>query len=322
MKNTFRLNYSERADFSQQLIDVGVNGRSRPWQFKKNNNDMLAYIYDNFNEKKAARLRDCGSFLVFYKTVDNRLKLKTMNSCRVRLCPVCAWRRSLKIYSHMMKIMEQMNKIDNYAYLFLTLTVKNCNGDLLNENIDLMMSAWQRFMQRKPIKSVIKGWYRGLEITYNDLTDEFHPHFHVVLAVKNSYFKKSYISQALFTKYWKESLNVDYQPIVNVKRVKGDTAKAVCECAKYAVKETDYIKPDDLDLSENVVKVLDAALDNRRLIAYGGILKEIHKKLNLDDELDGDLINVDFEEENIDVTTKEIMYVWHVGYNNYFRTKN
>ena len=322
MKNTsFRLDYSEHADFSQPLVDISSTGRIRDWNSKKDNNDMLAYIYDNIDKRKAMRLRDCGSFLVFNKTIDNRLKLKTMNSCRVRLCPVCAWRRSLKIYSHMMKIMNEMNKIDNFSYLFLTLTVKNSSGECLNDSIDLMMASWQRFTQRKALRNVIKGWYRGLEITYNELTDEYHPHFHVVLAVKNSYFKKNYISQALFTQFWKESLSVDYTPIVNVKRVKGDTAKAVCECAKYSVKYTDYIRPDDLELSEKVVSVLDSAIDRRRLVAYGGIFKDIHKKLNLDDEIDGDMINVDITENDSLVTNEEIMYVWHVGYNNYFRSK-
>jgi hypothetical protein len=38
-------------------------------------------------------------------------------------------------------------------------------------------------------------------------------------------------------------------------------------------------------------------LYRKRLISYGGLLKEIHKELNLDDAEDGDLIHTDDEEK-------------------------
>ena len=38
-----------------------------------------------------------------------------------------------------------------------------------------------------------------------------------------------------------------------------------------------------------------AKLQNRHLVAFGGKFKEIHKKLNLDDSIDGDLIHTDNE---------------------------
>lgn len=41
-----------------------------------------------------------------------------------------------------------------------------------------------------------------------------------------------------------------------------------------------------------MVKDLEKALSYKRLISYGGLLKEMHKKLNLDDVEDGDLIKV------------------------------
>ena len=319
-KHTFRFNYSDRADFSQPLVDISTTGKERNWKFKKNNNDMLAYIYDSIDPAKAERLRNCSSFLIFGRTKDNQLKLKKMNSCRVRLCPVCAWRRSLKIYSHMTKIMNYVQESDCYEYLFITLTVKNCYPEELNDHITLLLQSWQRFIQRKEIKNICIGSWRGLEITYNDLNNTFHPHFHVIFCVNKNYFKKNYMSQARFTDLWKDSLRADYTPIVNVKKVKGNTTKAVAECAKYAVKDTDYIRPDDLDLSQFIVEILDKALDGRRLISYTGLFKDIHLKLNLDDEIDGDLIHVDNDDHD-DFTNEEILYVWHVGYNNYFRSK-
>ena len=90
---------------------------------------------------------------------------------------------------------------------------------------------------------------------------------------------------------------------------------AVCEVAKYTVKSGDYVLPWDWDMSCKSVEVLDKALANRRLVAYGGIMKDWHKKLNLDDEIDGNLIE-DSETPNGEVI-REVCAFWNVGYQQY-----
>ena len=47
------------------------------------------------------------------------------------------------------------------------------------------------------MNSVIKGYVRKLEITYNKERDDYNPHFHVLIAVNKSYFtdKNYYINQ-------------------------------------------------------------------------------------------------------------------------------
>ncbi len=272
-------------------------------------------------KSKTVRLVECGNFLTFHIREDETKELKTMNSCRVRLCPLCAWRRSLKVHAHTVQILDAME--GDYAYIFLTLTTKNCTGDKLSKIIDQMMAAWQRLTQRKAFKTAVKGWYRGLEVTHNvDLLspscDTFHPHFHCLLAVNKGYFKKAgYLSQAEWVELWQKALKVDYLPVLDVRRVKGSTSKAVAEAAKYTVKDVDYIIPDDWDLTVETVRILDAALDSRRLVAYGGAMKEWHRKLNLDDEVDGDLVNVGEGKNNSPIAEWEEIYAWHTGYSQY-----
>lgn len=86
---------------------------------------------------------------------------------------------------------------------------------------------------------------------------------------------------------------------VDVRKVKAKAEKgkdsndiigAVCETTKYTVKNEDYILPNNWQLTLESVATLDKALANRRLVAFGGVMKEWHKKLNLDDEIDGKLI--------------------------------
>ena len=85
------------------LSDKSKNGKERPWAEYKLSNSYLAIAYDEVDESKANRLRDCASWLEFSRTEEG-LKLHKANFCRVRLCPICAWRRSLKTFGQVFKI--------------------------------------------------------------------------------------------------------------------------------------------------------------------------------------------------------------------------
>ena len=52
-------------------------------------------------------------------------------------------------------------------------------------------------------------------------------------------------------------------------------------------------------------------------VAYGGIFKDWHRKLNLDDEQDGDLIHVDGDEPPTQQIDPIIIYTWRTGYSQY-----
>ena len=69
---------------------------------------------------------------------------------------MCAWRRSLKIFGQVSKVMDHVEKNYNYRYIFLTLTVKNCYGEDLKDTLDLMTSAFNKMNQRKAFKKAIK----------------------------------------------------------------------------------------------------------------------------------------------------------------------
>lgn len=59
---------------------------------------------------------------------------------------------------------------------------------------------------------------------------------------------------------------------------------------------------------------MEEGLFRKRLISYGGLLKEIHKELNLDDAEDGDLIKVndeDDEEKEDEAFTVTAMWNWN-----------
>lgn len=292
-------------------------------------------------------MKECANVL-FFKQTGDKLKLFQAYFCKVRLCPMCNWRRSLKIAFHNKRIVEVVNERENIQWLFLTLTVRNVEGKKLKDTMDTMTKAWNNFSRYAKFKKSIKGYFRAMEVTKNrdtssDWNGTYHPHFHVLLCVPASYFKKPnlYIKQADWTQMWKKAMKIEYDPIVHVQKVKPrkqspdfteiesdvkkaiDEQKAIIEISKYPIKDCDVVVGDKIT-SDNIETILDLdnALAYKRLIAYGGILKDVHKELNLDDPEDGDLIHLD-EKNNDEMANGaiEVMAYWHVGLKNYVVSK-
>ena len=322
------------------LIDINSNGKVTDWQGKKLRTIELAESYRRLGEEfksKQFRVRDCGTFLEFKRFInDNSMKLNQANFCKVRLCPMCSWRRSLKIYGQVSKIMNEVVKNEDLEFIFLTLTTRNCEGQDLSNTIDNIFKAFNKMTKRVKYKKAIKGHFRALEVTHNlntmsDWFDTYHPHLHIILVVNQNYFKKPdlYINQEEWTTLWKQSLKVDYNPIVDVRRFKDSNGKgiekSIAEAAKYTVKSDDYIIREDITneiietMTDDAVYILDKALAHRRLTAFAGILKEYHKELNLDDMEDGDLVNTDNEELREDLEYIIERYSWNIGYNQYLK---
>ena len=306
-----------KTDCQYVLTDKRRNGKERPWALYKLSNSYVALAYDEVDKSKSDRLRECASWLEFLPS-EGGLKLHNANFCRVRLCPICAWRRSLKTYGQVYKIVSVAQQ--NYSFIFMTLTIKNCDPFMLSDTLDNLSKSWDRFIKYKDVKNVIKGYYRACEVTHNVVEDTFHPHFHCLLAVNKSYFSsRDYLSQPKWRDYWKKAARLEYDPQVDVRRVKADKVDAVCaEVAKYAVKVSDVICFDDWDLTVKTVEILDKALNKRRFIAFGGIFKEIHKQLNLDDVENGDLLPEN-DSDLPDLSQDTVLYAWNSGYNQYIR---
>lgn len=288
----------------------------------------------NNYEKKSFRVKECGTFLEYKVFKTQEKKLHNANFCKVRLCPMCAWRRSLKIFGQVSQVMNIAKGETSNKFIFVTLTQRNVTGGELKDEINKLYKGFNDLMRLKKIKNMSLGWFRALEVTYNSASNTFHPHFHLVIMVKSYYQKNKnlYIDQAELTEMWKQSLKIDYTPIVHMESVKikkGKTIEtAVAEIAKYTVKESDLIIKDqdgcfDLDQTDENIRILDDALAYRRLTAFGGQLKEIHNLLKLDDAENGDLVNTD----QADIENNELEYViekyfWHVGFSNYVKVKD
>lgn len=318
---------SEPSSLAVALSDKTSRGRERPWRIYKMANEYLSQAYLDIDTKKADRLQACGKMLAFNIDAEGNKYLEFAGSCHVRLCPLCAWRRSLKCFYNTMSIINYIRENDlNYSYVFVTLTIKNCKAEELSKTIDLLYASMKRFTQRNEIKKAFRGSVRNLEVTHNvdrnsSSFDTYHPHFHCIFAVNQSYFtdSKIYLSRAKISRIWKECLQVDYSVQVDVRACYDNTAHAVAEASKYAAKAKDYLILDDWDLTVETVRTLDSALANRRLVNYSGIFRDVKAKLELSDVEDADLVHVSNDVVEAEITSRREYYFWYSGYNQYYK---
>lgn len=300
---------------------------------KKEQTDILGAVYSVLDmENRSRRVLDCGSFLEF-KVTEEKAKLQHANFCRDRLCPMCNWRRSLKIFAQVSKVMDAL-QAEGYQFLFLTLTVRNCSADELPSTVQALYDGWRYlYNKNKEFKSVIAGTFRSLEVKRKldvPMSDPwygtYHPHLHCILAVRPDYFTgRNYISQKRWTKLWRDAVGLDYDPIVHIekcylkdengkKQTEGiDIGKAVAEATKYAVKGSDYLNGEDIGLSAETVQHLLDALTGRRLCGWIGCFQKIRKALDLDDCENGDLVHIDDDSIREDVACMVVRYSWRAG---------
>lgn len=294
---------------------------------KRVSSEKLAASYHRLEwGRKAHRVENCGTILEFAHAIDGsgeidpEGKLHNANFCRDRLCPMCNWRRSYKIYGQVSQVMEKI--ATDYTFLFLTLTVPNVDGCELQDTLDNMQRGWRNFIRHKRLKSVLRGAFRTLEITRNSRTGQYHPHFHCILAVNKNYFDSGYIKQSEFLQMWRDAIDDQRICIVDIRTIKdlsGQAAedaavsltKAVLEVTKYAVKDSDFLLEDE-KITDTVVRELSEGLKGRRLCSFSGIFKSVRVELQLDDPEDGDLIHCS-ETINPAVAYLIVKYGWSAG---------
>ena len=188
-------------------------------------------------------------------------------------------------------------------WVFLTLTLRNCDITDLGDTLTHMNRAFQRLKDRKEFRPVL-GWVRTTEVTKGK-DGSAHPHFHTLMMVPPSWFTRHYVKHSRWVELWGDCLRVPYTPNVDIRVVKTKAPKgrqtplientidslrgAVAETLKYSTKPSDMTDQGDVD---GWFLELTRQTYKRRFIATGGALKDV---LKLDEETDDDLALADGE---------------------------
>lgn len=317
-------------DESSVFTDKTKSGKVRPWKERKIDSVSYSELLFILEFKKAERVQDCGVILQFQASDTGHLKLYKAWFCKSKLCSLCNWRRAMKHSAQSKKIIaEVMKRKPSCRWLFFTFTVKNVyDGEELNKSLSEMARGFTKMTQYKKIDKNLIGFMRTTEVTVNKTDHSYNQHIHAMMCFESRYFrgKENYLTHKDWQAFWKKAMKLDYDPNVFVTSIKSKISsekdkqaieEAVNETAKYSVKSDDYLT-DDEERNLQIVEDLEKGLYRKRLISYGGLLKEIHKELNLDDVEDGDLVHTDDREDEVNENAYSIVAHWNWERRNYF----
>jgi hypothetical protein len=173
----------------------------------------------------------------------------------------------------------ETQKSKQFSYYFLTLTVKDPKIIDLRSTLQKMSKAFQMMFIRsdasifKPIRRVVRGYYRTLEyLGSNTKSGEAHPHYHILLVMPKDYrpSRKEYITKKDWWTMWEHAMK-NYPELfsssgslsVNIKRVRPSRKKgashsamvsAISEVTKYSVKPSDVLSLSDEDLRDLIIQ--------------------------------------------------------------------
>lgn len=211
----------------------------------------------------------------------------------------------------------------------ITLTCKNCEGNQISDTLTRMAKAWNLTKQQRNIKPHIVGWARSVEITYNEDLKTFHPHYHCLIAWRNGNSGNLLINKWLSAcnKYGliasikaQDASPVRYFKNENNEAVQVDKdlpkefTKAILETFKYSIKTSDL---ETMPLK--AFKSLVEQYGGKRLIAYGGIIKDVARAQKALEDVLNDDIQIDNCKNCGSSELEQLIYKWSFGTKAYER---
>lgn len=233
----------------------------------------------NITENRIDRVKSCNNY--FTAVADRTLqksKIVKAIRCKDKFCPVCQKIKSTKNALAIEAMYNYLKDTTKLNYLFITLTAPNIKGDELNKELLSYSKSFERMIKVKRVDRINKGYIAKLEITYNAEEDTYHPHYHILMAVPNQYFKNPdyYIKQNEWLEIWQKAkrdkniTQVDVRKVQN-KNIDGISSE-VLELAKYMAKSADYFN--SLDVFETYFN----KTHKKRFMRYGGLFKQALKE--------------------------------------------
>lgn len=187
-------------------------------------------------QRKGERMADCGHRLIYaYDPLKNGRYKRTLAEarlCRVRTCPICAWRRAEKLAAEVGHVVARLCGPGGLVPLMLTLTVRNVDVSALRGELGRMLHGWAKLRKRQFFARLVTHWTRSIEITRGrgHIRGDSHPHVHCILMAEPE--AAALLLGVDWSREWAEVMGLDYAPQCHVMPLEG----AICEALKYTVK--------------------------------------------------------------------------------------
>ena len=274
---------------------------NKPTEKKLLMSDFIEFMEDK--NLKLDRLKECGNFIKFQASEDKtKFILAGGNFCNNRFCPFCSWLKAKRTAFELLELIKVVEYTEKLAFIFITLTVPNVTRESLREEIENFNKSFKRLFQTEEFKAFNKGFIRKLEVTYNEERNDYHPHFHLVVAVNKSYFtSRDYMSKRRLLELWQRATRNPAITQVDIKPCRMDTVKQVMELATYSAKQG------DLYSSKEVFDGFYEGLFRKKLLVYNGIFKEYKKKIDTGEVDPAQVIELN---QLLEEATKEFYLQW------------
>lgn len=300
---------------SATLSSVSINGdritERKKESFKTANSFIIrGKIEENETlTKRGERSLNCAQQR-YVVVVNGKAHTVFTHRCRSRHCQNCQRIKAFVWQEKMKEIIPELSiNFKNGKYLFITFTVKNPKITNLRLVLKCMSRAYAKMFQRKAFRFVVGG-IRSTEITRGKSgDDEAHPHFHAIICLKTTYFKKeNYLSADEWGRHWGECLEAEFKkegleynaadypkgfPRVDIRVAKSAdgkqeiTNKNIAEhgdqlinyVLKYSIKGSDLLKDGKAD---KWFWEFDKQVKGIRMIAPVGVVKKMLADLERD----------------------------------------
>ena len=219
--------------------DILTSGQR--WALARREADLIAAAYSRSDsprvQKWAQSIGGCARALAYSYEPQHgggyRRTLVGAKLCRVRTCPICQWRRSLRLAAQQGAALAKLTQDGERAAVMLTLTVRNCDVSELRATIKQMLAGWGRLCKRTAFAAV-SHWVRSVEVTpgRRGVRGDCHPHMHTLLVCPVD--EVGALLGADWAALWRDVCRLDYTPVVDVRPIVGDGGPR--EVLKYAVK--------------------------------------------------------------------------------------
>lgn len=214
---------------------------------------VTAMEFLNLPGKSVDRYADCCAHALVSRH-KSTLKLRIQyETCGSRFCPNCAYRYRRDLSE---RIIKRIGIVKPKVWRFLTLTIKSTDEPLANQ-LDNLRNSFRRLRQTVLWLSTQLLGYAVIEITFNNKTQRWHPHLHVLT-------RGIYINQKKLAAQWAASSRGSM--IVDVRMIKNGR-HAVHYICKYLGKAPDIATSQEP--VERMIEYIDALRNRKMVIGYG-----------------------------------------------------
>jgi plasmid rolling circle replication initiator protein Rep len=189
--------------------------------------------------------------------------------CRKRWCTQCNRVKAFEMTSAYKEPLTNLGQL-----YFVTLTRPNVKGRQLKSEVQKLIKAFQRIKDnlRKNYDVKLSGM-RKLEVTYNEETDTYHPHFHFI--------QSNLVHAELLQELWLKQFPNANSKGQDIRSIDTDNEKSFIELFKYATKET---TKEGKQYTGEVLHTIYSALEGQRIFQTYGSIKKVKAPSEAKDE--------------------------------------